>query len=714
MSRYDQVLLFSPQNCALSVLEANLTAKRRKLAEAIAAGLRQAAEEKSSRYDLIIGPRGAGKTHVAAYVEQKLAEPTSGAGLRVIRLSEEEFGVTCHADLLLAALRAAGDDIDDLYETILEKDGQQRAESRLIDNLHGSPGLLIVENLATLLEAMDEGEHRKLRGFLQRNPRLSVLATSPRLFMGSGGADHPFYNFFMIHTLEPLGRVESRDFLLKLAEWKGDSELATRLREERAQARINAVHDMTGGNHRLLGMLSDCLRAEDFETLVEPFVRMVDRELTPYFQQRLMSLPDQQAKILRVIARHQTPVQVKEIARKAMATEQTTSSQLRALREAGLVRSTQQGRESHYELQEPMMRIVLDIKEGREQALPSVVALLREWYEAEELRSLVECSQGFVRDYYQAALEEKLARFVMRGSLPEEVNEASAGDASAPLERLINACRLVSEERYAEARPELDSIILDTKPANDEVTLKKSIVAKLMRALALHALGEQEASIYDCIEIVKDSSSQPDPEIQVIVAFALQVHALALAKLGHFKEALDAWTKAIEQFESRDEPEILTSVALAMDCRGFALVALGQIDEAICAYHGLLSRFAFVGGEAYTDPCIRGVSGLLGLLSERPQRIREILESSVPEDILLQGLTHFVQSKLPMDAETARGLERTERALDALFADRESARRVLEIFRAARAHSLGDKKALLRLPIESRRLVERAYGLAES
>jgi len=857
---YDQVLLFSPQNCTREVLDANLTPKRRKLADGLVAGIRQAAESHSSRYDLLIGPRGAGKTHVLAYIEKTLREEFTEDSLRVIRLSEEELGVTCHADILLAALEAMGADVDKLYDELREPNGWQAAETRLLDALDGVPTLLLIENLAIILESMEHDEHSRFRSFLQRNAHISVLAASPRLYEGSGKADHPLYNFFLLQHLDPLNRDDAHAFLIALAVWKEENELVEELRKASAKARVSAIFDMTGGNHRLLGMLSDCLQADDLKTLVEPFVRMVDRELTPYFQQRLGALPAQQAKILKVIARHHVPIQVKEIARRIPpTTEQTVSSQLRALKETGLVRSQQQGRESYYELQEPMMRLVLDIKEGRETVLPSIVALLREWYEAEELQALAVKCDDYSREYYQAALEEKLKLTASINRSAAIDMESGVSDSNSPvfsrssantadwlleLNRLVvRGTGLLEDDAFQDAILTFDEIVtrfggrddleshkglgdalgrkgialgrlgrheeavaafeeIVKRFAGREETALLELVAKALgnKGIALGRLGRHDEAVASFEEIVKRFAGREEAALLKLVAKALGHMGFTLGRLGRNDEALAAYEEVLKRFAERKESALLEWVAKALGNKGVALGKLGRHDEAMAAFEGVVKRFAereetvlleqvatalvnkgvTLGGlgrydeamaayeevikrfAAHEEPALldqvanaifnkglllgqpgryeiglekneallkhcahhddidfrnmaaHAVGGLIGNSVDRIQDFRRVRDLPVPEEVLLLGLTQWIQSQLPMSKEKARDLERAERNLLEVFAEIDGATRVLELFSAARAHSLGDKKALLRLPLESRRLVERAYGLPES
>ncbi len=868
MSSFDVVLLFSPQNCSLEVLERNLTDDRRALAEKLIAGIRETVSRAASRYDLVIGSRGTGKTHLLSYVEGTLRE-TKNSSLHIVRLSEEELGITSHVDFLVACLRAENVAIEEMYEELRSDTGYEFAEDRLSDIWGDASTLLIVENLASMLREMDEIEQRRLRGFLQRNAHISVLAASPTLFEGSAKADHPLYGFFLIHPLDQLTRLKARDFLIQLAESKGDTDFVESLRSEKAQARVNAVYDLTGGNHRLLGMLSECLTADELKTLVEPFVRMVDRELTPYYQQRLFALPAQQAKILRAIARNESPLTVKEIARLSLASEQTTSSQLRALKEAGLVRSEQHGRESHYELQEPLMRVVLEIKEGREKVLPSIVALLRDWYEAEELKDLAQKNDGFSRDYYQAALSQK-------GITAAATREVHGSDPAIEGLNyfLAEVNQLMDSESYEAAIAVIDDIVSHLPETDEPETGAKLAEALLHKGIAFGKSGRHEEALVNFGEVAARFAEYEMPEIQTQVARALGNKGVALGWLGRNEDALEAsedfltrfkendalgiqdvvaWTlynkgcalgdlgrhdDAVEVYEevlvrfSEDEaPIVQESVAWALGNKGFSLERLGRHDDAVEAYDDLLARFSedeapnilesvaralsnkgFVlrdlgrNDEAFetfedlaarfgenevpviqeqvawalfgkgtalarlgrfeeekssydefmkrfgksehekllgpvartiarrlvigagSEPELNKMAAILenddGLavdifkrlfedLLDRPDDLRQLAGLKKLQEELVIGMTQWAQSQLPLSKEEAEELAEAERNLYEAFLAIEGAQKVLDLFSAARAYSLGDKKALLRLPLESRRLVERAYGIGE-
>jgi len=89
-------------------------------------------------------------------------------------------------------------------------------------------------------------------------------------------------------------------------------------------------------------------------------------------------------------------------------THQTASSQLKKLLEMSYVRSEPIGRESYYELREPLMRFCLEVKKQRDEPIQLFVDFLRLWYTPEELRQCLELlpsNAGLERKYVLQALQ---------------------------------------------------------------------------------------------------------------------------------------------------------------------------------------------------------------------------------------------------------------------------------------------------------------------
>ena len=75
-------------------------------------------------------------------------------------------------------------------------------------------------------------------------------------------------------------------------------------------------------------------------------------------------------------------------------------------------------------------------------------------------------------------------------------------------------------------------------------------------------------------------------------------------------------------------------------------------------------------------------------------------------DSLISGLISWIQNQMPLTHTDAEKLEDADKMLQSLFAGVPDAAPALQLLQAARRDALGDRKALLDLPIEMRRLVK--------
>src|SRR5262249_49457291 len=127
------------------------------------------------------------------------------------------------------------------------------------------------------------------------------------------------------------------------------------------RARVRAVHHLSGGNHRVLVIFYEFLGEERPEELAIPVLKTIDA-LTPYYQSQMERISPQQRKIVEFLSEHRSPATVKTIASGCLTSHQTAASQLKQLLEAEYVRVTRLGRESYYELSEPLLRICVEVK----------------------------------------------------------------------------------------------------------------------------------------------------------------------------------------------------------------------------------------------------------------------------------------------------------------------------------------------------------------
>nr|MBK7063787.1 hypothetical protein [Deltaproteobacteria bacterium] len=199
-------------------------------------------------------------------------------------------------------------------------------------------------------------------------------------------------------------------------------------------------------------ILADFLDQESLDALWPTFQRTID-DLTPYYQDRMRQLAPAQRKIVECLCLAGHPIIVKEIAARCLMTPQTAAKQLSELARLRYVLREQHGRESWYELAEPLMRICIDVKDNRTRHLRTFVELMRRWFSADEMRDrlgVIEREPGMRRPVDRLHLEAALREHAERGGEPfldalgEEVDaSAERGEYRAA----ITACERLVKER---------------------------------------------------------------------------------------------------------------------------------------------------------------------------------------------------------------------------------------------------------------------------
>ncbi len=408
------IWVFTPSRNTPEELEAILVQRRELLADAVER-VRESALTDHKHHQLFVGPRGSGKTFLTSLIvhrvqqDQGLAEP-----LRVAWLNED---ATCTSllELLIKIHSALGDRypkefladaLAPAYEMPTEA-ARVFVGRALLESLGTRTLLVVVENLDALFETLgDEGQH-SLRAFIQENPRLAIVATAQRLVEDLSSRAKPFFGFFQTEYLKPLNLSEATELLRNIARMNRKQDVVEFLETRRGRSRIRALHHLSGGNHRIYIVLSHFITKDSIDALVGPFMKMVD-ELTPYYQERIRWLAPLQRRIVELLCRCETPVPVKELAKRLFGSQQTISRQLQELREKGYVEANARGREMLYEVSEPLMRICVEVKENSvPRPLRLLVDFLRAWYEDSEMTDrLLDAEPTCVtRTYLESALE---------------------------------------------------------------------------------------------------------------------------------------------------------------------------------------------------------------------------------------------------------------------------------------------------------------------
>jgi len=377
-------------------LEAILV-QRHALAERLVELIRVSALTDNKHFQLLIGPRGIGKTHLVSLIYHRVVKMEDLRDkLLIAWLQEEEWGIASFLDLLRGIFRAIAKEYEPEYKAELHDDVEklydlspEQAEFKAAELLRDFVGkrvlLLIVENLEDVFGGLGDFGQKQLRAYIQNYSFLTILATSQSLFDGVKHSHNPFYDFFDLHELDEFKLDDAVALLNHIAQLEGNSELAYFIQSPTGRDRIKVVHYLSGGSPRVYIVFSAFLMTpESLDKLVEPFMEMLD-SLTPYYQDRMKYLSNQQRKIVDFLCDRGGAAPVKKIAKRCFIEQRTVSSQLKDLRDKGYVKTEEIGRESWYELREPLMRFCLEVKKQRNQPIQLIVDFIRVWYTRKEL-----------------------------------------------------------------------------------------------------------------------------------------------------------------------------------------------------------------------------------------------------------------------------------------------------------------------------------------
>lgn len=400
----------------------------------------------TAQHMLLVGPRGAGKTTMLKRLAVAIRQDADLSDhLIALSFQEELYQLKNLADFWWAACDALcdelerrgrqaeadalGDAIDGTRPMGPRTDPQDAAGLRLLletcARLERRP-VLLVDNIDMVMQRIDtRGRKREdplspaywaLREALSTAESPVVIGGAVRLDGPFAGYDKAFYDFFAVRRLSSLSLEEVEAILARLAHAHGTPDWEARLRARRG--RIQALHEMTGGNPRALGLLFDLLRQGTTGRAVEDFERLMDLT-TPYYKAMMEALSEQAQVIVHAMAQLRRWVPAADIARQAGLETRTVSAQLEILANDGVVEK-KPGKKTLYIIAEQLFRIWLQMRSSRRlrQRVAYLTEFLEALYDREELDGLL--APG-------GALSERLRADALRDfALAEWQGEGSA------------------------------------------------------------------------------------------------------------------------------------------------------------------------------------------------------------------------------------------------------------------------------------------------
>jgi hypothetical protein len=430
--------IYTPSNHEPEMLEQLLVA-RNDLLDRTMSKLEAAATSKARHHQLIVGPRGIGKTHFVSLVHHRLLTGPHSDRFVLAWLREDAWGLRTFDKLIERVLAAAG----------APATGETPPVERLRTFVGDRTLVIIVENLDDVFARIKAEGQRSLRSLIQEWGQVVLMAATPSLFNGVASHEEPFYGFFEITHLEELSLEDAAELLARVGDLRGTPAMRTAVTSPRGLQRLRVIQALAGGHPRIWMLFADCLDIEELDELVPQFLKALD-DLTPYYQDRMRDLEGQQETIVAVLCEQRGALTVKELSRLCEINEKTGASQLFKLEEKGYVRrvhldpslGTADGRESYYELREPVMRLCLDVKDAHAKPIRLIVEFLRGWYEENDERvQLFMNDPGLAGRYLRAAFAPSLQEPTMSAAVQLLID---SGPDSA-LRRLVPMIRSLVE-----------------------------------------------------------------------------------------------------------------------------------------------------------------------------------------------------------------------------------------------------------------------------
>ena len=349
----------------------------------------------SNQHQLVIGPRGSGKTSLLLRVAVEVGRdvPLAARFLPIVFAEESyevatagEFWLECLTNLAAQAPR--GEDAPDLNRTVAElrtiRDDQalsDRCLGALLDfaDREDKRLVLIVENLNMLFGDMaDPDAGWRLRKVLQTEWRIIVFASATSRFDEIDNPDRALYDLFRVRTLRPLDTSQCAVL------WETVSGRCP------APKAVRALEILTGGSPRLISIVASFGAGSSFRDLMAYLLDLVD-DHTEYFKGHLESLPPQERRVYLALAALWKPATTREIADQARLGTSPCSAQLARLEGRGVVRvAGGTARRKQYYLTERLYNIyyLLRRRRGPDQFVEGLIHFMEACYSPGELKDI--------------------------------------------------------------------------------------------------------------------------------------------------------------------------------------------------------------------------------------------------------------------------------------------------------------------------------------
>ena len=564
----------------------------------------------SCQHVLVVAPRGRGKTMLLARVSAELnADGELSRCFLPVRFMEESREVFNIADFWLETLfylaRESVRHDPDLARELREAHADltarwdeealaDRARDTVLDAADrlGKKLVLMVENLQALCVDVDDDFGWQLRGALESEPRIVLIATATSRFEGLEDAAEPFFELFRIVDLEPLDTEDCCRL------WEVVSGDAVTERE------IRPLEILTGGNPRFLVIVAGFAQHRSLRQLMDELVTLID-EHTEYFRGYLEALPRSERRVYLALIDFWRPSSTSEIAARARMGVRPVSTMLGRLVNRGAVVVEGTGRKRLYAAGEPLYSIYYKLRRERDEAtgVRRLIHFMMAFYGIGELYqmygrlSLEAAESKVIREGIEHALAEqpRVEDSFLRvaGSAVEYISDKATANAPFTAElRLREEIQTALDEKAFERVIGIGDHFIASGGV-DASLMSESLVAYIlhMRAIACEKLEDFQGVVAVCDEMVARFDDAGDQTLLARMARVLIHGARARYELGELELSVSAYDEVIARFGANDAPDFQFPVALALLKKGELQVQQGELELAMSAYEDVVARF---------------------------------------------------------------------------------------------------------------------------
>ena len=596
MSKRSSISAYTPSNTDPEILK-RIFVQREKLLERIVDRLSRSITTGDKHHILLVGPRGSGKTHLVSLATWELGKRQElQAKMRIAWLGEDDsFTGLVHFAFGIARQLAEeypdefSSDFKSAVRGLAPDDAALAVLTKIVEGLGDRSLILVTENMDQTFRGLGDTGQKKWRAFLQENRKIATLATSQQLFAGVSDRTEAFFGFFDIQHLEPLSVEGASELIGRISIEQEKPELHAYLNTAEGRYRIRALHYLAGGNHRMYVLLAEFLTKDSLDDLVEAFEELA-HDMTPYFQERMRSLPDQQRQLAQCLCDAESALTVKQVAAESFIEERTCSKQLGNLKAKGYVRSEKRGKESYYDMAEPLMRLCLDVKNQRGRPLKLVARFLKAWFPASKLQRINDGNESISRAdeyrneaancdaYFKQAIASDLDASITRSIRVGRVEEAKSFidelKYADPTLALIKETHLAQNQGDAPLQISKLTEILESESSTSDLKAR----ALIKRGVTFSRQNDTESAIADYSAVVEMNDAPAG-----LKATTLFNRGVTFSQQNDMESATADYSAVVEM---NDAPAGLKAMALFN--RGVTFSQQNDMESAIADYSAVV------------------------------------------------------------------------------------------------------------------------------